>query len=198
MALETADVQIIALVDLLGRVRGPEANAGMPDAFAASRLVSSRGLDAESSPGLRTATQGVGRGGRRRIERKERMRTIGHKSRVWPTIAMAIVTLTVCWGQATPSEACRAACCAACREARRVHRRGAVHRMPRPGEQAFQRDAACEGLPAESEERRSAAGLRSLPRTGLESRQERARQDRAHRLHQGVGERRWTCRMPSA
>jgi hypothetical protein len=32
MALETADVQIIALVDLLGLVLGPEANAGMPDA----------------------------------------------------------------------------------------------------------------------------------------------------------------------
>ena len=28
------------------------------------------------------------------------MRTIGQKSRVWPTIGMAIVTLMVCWGQA--------------------------------------------------------------------------------------------------
>ena len=90
-------------------------------------------------------------------------------------------------GRSAARAADRAGCREPGREAGRVHRRGAVHRMPRPGEQAFQRDASCEGLPAESEERHSAAGLRSLPRAGLESRQERARQDRAHRVHQALG-----------
>ena len=34
------------------------------------------------------------------LERRERMRTIGHKSRVRPSLAVAVVTLVVCWGQA--------------------------------------------------------------------------------------------------
>ena len=50
--------KLIALVDLLGRVLGPEANAGMPDADAASGSCHLRGVLAPSeSPGLRTATQ---------------------------------------------------------------------------------------------------------------------------------------------
>ena len=132
--------------------------------------------------GLRTDHTGDQEGeDEERIERKECMRTIEQKFRVRPTIRLAIVTLTVCWAtgrvveirdidrrSVAPervSEAGPAVC--------RVHRRGAVYRMPRPGEQAFQRDAACEGLPAEPEERPPAAGVRSLPRTGLGSRQER-------------------------
>ena len=175
----------------------------MRDADAASGSCHLRGLGAESSPATNGDTRDQEGEDEEGIERKERMRTIGQKPRVWRrTIGMGIVTLMVCWGQATPvkarSAACREACSAACREARRVHRRGAVHRMPRPGEQAFQRDAACEGLPAESEERpvsgRAAKPATDRARITPGTRSTRPRSSGSP----SVGERRWTCRMASA
>jgi len=80
-------------------------------------------------------------------------------------------------------EACRASSCAI----GAVHRRSAMHRMSRTREHAFQRNAACEDLSTESEERPPAAGVRSLSRSGFRARQERTRQDQADRVHTALG-----------
>ena len=183
----------------------PDADAASGFICAVSALSQARTTDRRhrDQEGKRT------KGSRRRIERKERMRTIGHKSRVWPTIgghrdADGVLGPGHGRRKVPRSRPCsrprssRAGCREAGRETRRVHRRGAVHRMPRPGEQAFQRDAACEGLPAEPEERR-VSGRVAKPATDRARITPGTRSTRPRSSGSpSAGARRWRCRMPSA
>ena len=100
-------------------------------------------------------------------------------------MGMGLATLTMWWGQTTPVK-----------PPADVHRRGAVHRMPRPGKQALQRNTARQDLPAAPGERAAGARLRSVSWPRLESREERHRQDRADRLHQELGHARRGAERP--